>query len=116
MNVEGRSYPVETRYRPIGEPSVLSDEGEDAMQAKEDISVSDAILRAADEITREDPMGDVLVFLPGEREIRDAHLLLERKKYRNTEILPLYARLSVKDQDRVFNPGPQRRIVLTKPR
>ena len=113
VNVEGRSYPVETRYRPIGEPSVLSDEGEDALQAKEDISVSDAILRAADEITREDPMGDVLVFLPGEREIRDAHLLLERKKYRNTEILPLYARLSVKDQDRVFIPGPQRRIVLT---
>ncbi len=113
VNVEGRSYPVETRYRPIGEPSVLSDEGEDTLQAKEDISVSDAILRAADEITREDPMGDVLVFLPGEREIRDAHLLLERKKYRNTEILPLYARLSVKDQDRVFNPGPHRRIVLT---
>ena len=113
VNVEGRSYPVETRYCPIGEPSVLSDEGEDALQAKEDISVSDAILRAADEITREDPVGDVLVFLPGEREIRDAHLLLERKKYRNTEILPLYARLSVKDQDRVFNPGPQRRIVLT---
>jgi len=113
VNVEGRSYPVETRYRPIGEASVLSDESEEVLQAKEDISVSDAILRAADEITREDPLGDVLVFLPGEREIRDAHLLLERKKYRNTEILPLYARLSVKDQDRVFNPGPQRRIVLT---
>ncbi|MGH8050473.1 MAG: ATP-dependent RNA helicase HrpA [Arenimonas sp.] len=113
VNVEGRSYPVETRYRPVGEQQVLSDENEDALQAKEDISVSDAIIRAADEITREDPLGDVLVFLPGEREIRDAHLLLERKKYRNTEILPLYARLSVKDQDRVFNPGPQRRIVLT---
>ena len=113
VNVEGRSYPVETRYRPVGEQAVLSDESEEALQAKEDISVSDAIIRAADEITREDPMGDVLVFLPGEREIRDAHLLLERKKYRNTEILPLYARLSVKDQDRVFNPGPQRRIVLT---
>lgn len=113
VNVEGRSYPVETRYRPVGEQQVLSDEGEDALKDKEDISVSDAIFRAADEITREDPMGDVLVFLPGEREIRDAHQLLERKKYRNTEILPLYARLSVKDQDRVFNPGPQRRIVLT---
>jgi ATP-dependent helicase HrpA len=113
VNVEGRSYPVETRYRPVGEQQVLSDENEEVLQAKEDISVSDAILRAADEITREDSMGDVLVFLPGEREIRDAHLMLERKKYRNTEILPLYARLSVKDQDRVFNPGSQRRIVLT---
>ena len=52
VNVEGRSYPVETRYRPIGESSALSDENEDVLQAREDISVSDAILRAADEITR----------------------------------------------------------------
>ncbi|HEY4561317.1 MAG TPA: DUF3418 domain-containing protein, partial [Lysobacter sp.] len=51
-------------------------------------------------------------FLPGEREIRDAHQALERRKYRHTEVLPLYARLSARDQDRVFNPGPQRRIVL----
>jgi ATP-dependent helicase HrpA len=57
-------------------------------------------------------MGDTLIFLPGEREIRDAHVALERRKYRHTEILPLYARLSARDQDRVFNPGPQRRIVL----
>src|SRR5690606_19194684 len=60
----------------------------------------------------QDPRGDVLVFLPGEREIRDAHQALERRKYRHTEILPLYARLSAREQDRVFNPGPQRRIVL----
>ena len=52
------------------------------------------------------------MFLPGEREIRDAHRALERRRYRHTEILPLYARLSARDQDRVFNPGPQRRIVL----
>jgi ATP-dependent helicase HrpA len=56
--------------------------------------------------------GDVLVFLPGEREIRDAHLLLSRRQYRETEILPLYARLSAADQDRVFKPGPKRRVVL----
>src|SRR5690606_7773565 len=49
---------------------------------------------------------------PGEREIRDAHQALERRKYRHTEVLPLYARLSARDQDRVFHPGPQRRIVL----
>ena len=54
----------------------------------------------------------MLVFLPGEREIRDAHQALERRKYRDTEVLPLYARLSARDQDRVFNPGTQRRIVL----
>src|SRR5690606_12938781 len=56
--------------------------------------------------------GDVLAFFPGEREIRDAHLALSRRRYRETEDLPLYARLSAADQDRVFRPGPQRRIVL----
>src|SRR3546814_10966978 len=76
------------------------------------ISVLDGILAACDEIARERPMGDTLVFLPGEREIRDAHQALEHRKYRHTEVLPLYARLSARDQDRVFNPGPQRRIVL----
>src|SRR6185436_21120711 len=71
-----------------------------------------AIVAAVDEITRHDPLGDALVFLSGEREIRDAHQALERRKYRETEVLPLYARLSVRDQDRVFNPGTKRRIVL----
>ena len=52
------------------------------------------------------------MFLPGEREIRDAHQALERRKYRETEVLPLYARLSARDQDKVFNPGPERRLVL----
>ena len=54
----------------------------------------------------------MLVFLPGEREIRDAHLALDRRKYRETEVLALYARLSASEQDRVFKPGVQRRIVL----
>src|SRR3546814_5171417 len=78
------------------------------------ISVLDGILAACDEIARERPMGDTLVFLPGEREIRDAHQALEHLKYRHTEVLPLYARLSARDQDRVFNPGPQRRIVRSE--
>src|SRR5439155_5330484 len=65
-----------------------------------------------DDITSEDPRGDVLVFLPGEREIRDAHLTLSRRKYRATEVLALYARLSAAEQDRVFKPGTARRIVL----
>ena len=70
------------------------------------------ILAAVDEISHEDPRGDALIFLPGEREIRDLHLALARRKYRSTEVLPLYARLSASEQDRVFKPGPQRRIVL----
>jgi ATP-dependent helicase HrpA len=96
ITVEGRAYPVEIRYRP----------------PEQENSLTERIVAALDEITREDPKGDALVFLPGEREIRDAHLALARRQYRHTEVLPLYARLSVKEQDRVFEPGPARRIVL----
>ncbi len=106
ISVEGRTYPVEVRYR--APESERDGEGEQ----EGDRTVNDAIVAAVDEITRLDARGDVLVFLPGEREIRDAHQSLERRKYRNTEVLPLYARLSNQDQDRVFNPGPNRRIVL----
>jgi ATP-dependent helicase HrpA len=107
VSVEGRGYPVEVRWRPLeGEGDGRSDEGGGGR------TVLDGIVSACDEIARAHPMGDTLIFLPGEREIRDAHLALERRKYRHTEILPLYARLSARDQDRVFNPGPQRRIVL----
>ena len=107
VSVEGRGYPVDVRWRP------LEGEGEDAAQR----SVLEGIVAACDEIMSDRSShgratGDTLVFLPGEREIRDAHLALERRKYRHTEVVPLYARLSAKDQDRVFNPGPQRRIVL----
>ncbi|MDQ2701445.1 MAG: ATP-dependent RNA helicase HrpA [Pseudomonadota bacterium] len=99
VEVEGRGYPVETRY--------LDDAAEE--QGPDHLS---AILAACDDIARGRPTGDALVFLPGEREIRDAHRALEERKYRHTEVLPLYARLSARDQDRVFQPGSQRRIVL----
>jgi ATP-dependent helicase HrpA len=107
VDVEGRGYPVEIRYRPL--------EGEGDSEGER--SLLDGIVAACDEImsdrsTRDAGIGDTLIFLPGEREIRDAHQALERRKYRHTEVLPLYARLSAKDQDRVFHPGPQRRIVL----
>lgn len=106
INVEGRTFPVEVRYRPLEGTAgdSVSDVGER--------SVNDAIVAAIDEITHLDPRGDVLMFLPGEREIRDAHQALDRRKYRQTEVVPLYARLSAADQDRVFNPGPRRRLVL----
>ena len=105
VDVEGRGYPVEVRWRP------LEGEGDEGGER----TVLDGVVAACDEIMSERTMrgtGDTLVFLPGEREIRDAHLALERRKYRHTEVVPLYARLSARDQDRVFNPGPQRRIVL----
>ncbi len=99
IEVEGRSHPVEVRWRPPA--------GRAAAQPSEPIA------KALDEISAENSRGDVLVFLPGEREIRDTHLFLERRGYRHTEIVPLYGRLSAKEQDRVFHPGPARRIVLT---
>jgi len=108
ISVEGRTFPVEVRYRPLeGEGGGDEDGGRDGER-----TVNDAVVAAVDEITRLDPRGDILLFFPGEREIRDAHQALERRKYRETEVLPLYARLSVKDQDAVFNPGSKRRIVL----
>ncbi len=108
ISVEGRTFPVEVRYRPLeGEGGSEVEGGRDGER-----TINDALVAAVDEITRTDPRGDILVFFPGEREIRDAHQALERRKYRETEVLPLYARLSVKDQDMVFNPGSRRRIVL----
>jgi ATP-dependent helicase HrpA len=114
VSVEGRGYPVEVRYRPLeGEgghadaPASEAKGGEGGQR-----TIVDGIVAACDEIQKERGIGDVLIFLPGEREIRDAHQALEKRKYRHTEVLPLYARLSAKDQDRVFHPSPQRRIVL----
>jgi len=98
VDVEGRAYPVEVRWRPPPE--------------RGDTSTAEQVALAIDEITAEDPRGDILVFLPGEREIRDAHLAISRRKYRATEVAALYARLSAQEQDRVFRPGAPRRIVL----
>ncbi len=94
VEVSGRTYPVEVRYRPW--------ESDDQIQA-----ISDAV----DELSLERP-GDILVFLSGEREIRDTADALRRKNLRNTEILPLFARLSTSEQHRVFQPHKGRRIVL----
>ena len=99
VEVSGRSYPVEVRYRPFGE-----DEGDDRDQTQ-------AIVDAVQELVREGP-GDLLVFLSGEREIRDTAEALARLDLPGVELLPLYARLSAAEQHRVFAPHPGRRIVL----
>src|SRR5690606_32307885 len=91
VSVEGRGYPVEMRWRPLdgggGGSAASADDGDG-------LSVTEGIVAACDEIIRGGSGigGDVLVFLPGEREIRDAHRALEGRKYRHTEVLPLYAR------------------------
>ena len=108
VSVEGRTYPVEVRWRSVDD--VAARRGQRAGELQQ--GSADHVAAALDEITHDDPRGDVLIFLPGEREIRDAHLLLSRRQYRETEVLPLYARLSAGDQDRVFKPGNKRRVVL----
>jgi ATP-dependent helicase HrpA len=113
VEVEGRSYPVEVRWRPaLADTDTPAPARPRAAAERGEASLVEQVVAVADEITAEDPRGDVLVFLPGEREIRDLHLALARRQYRATEVLPLYARLSAGDQDRVFKPGAARRIVL----
>lgn len=100
LTVSGRTYPVEIRYRP------LEDEDE-----TDDKSLMNAISDACDELCREGP-GDILVFLPGEREIREAAETLSYSQPPTTEILPLFSRLSAAEQEKVFKPAEKRRIVL----
>jgi ATP-dependent helicase HrpA len=94
VEVSGRTYPVEVRYRPVDDP---------------DRDQEDAIADACEELLREGP-GDVLVFLSGEREIRDTADVLRGRL--DVEVLPLYARLSASEQQRVFKPHARRRVVL----
>ncbi len=101
IEVSGRTYPVEVRYRPVVE------DGDDT-----DRDQLDAIFDAVDELCDEGE-GDILIFMNGEREIRDTADALEKRKLRNTEILPLYARLSAGEQNRVFQSHSGRRIVLS---
>ena len=107
IEVSGRMYPVDVRYRPLGSGDEEADDEE---------ALEEAIVSAAEDLWREGP-GDILVFLPGEREIRETGDLLRRSLARRpyahaVEILPLYARLSVGEQQRVFAPSSGRRIVL----
>ncbi|WP_144939091.1 ATP-dependent RNA helicase HrpA [Pseudomonas alabamensis] len=112
IEVSGRTYPVETWYRPL-----TSEQDEEGNPVEDDLTVDQAILATLDEIAdherreRKSP-GDVLVFLPGEREIRDAAEMLRKAQLRHTEILPLYARLSPAEQQRIFQSHAGRRVVL----
>ncbi|WP_461014317.1 ATP-dependent RNA helicase HrpA [Streptomyces daliensis] len=101
VEVSGRTYPVEVRYRPLLEEDSESPDRDQVT----------AICDAVDELRREAP-GDILVFLSGEREIRDTADALQKKQLPGTEVLPLYARLSHAEQHRVFQRHSGRRIVL----
>ena len=102
VDVEGRSFPIEVRYRPLHE--------EDA----EAPSLPEAVAAALDELDRDGNgiEGDALVFLPGEKQISECRDLLGRSPARDWDVLPLYARLSAAEQDRIFAPHARRRVVL----
>jgi ATP-dependent helicase HrpA len=119
VEVSGRTYPVEIRYRPLApEPAGSGNEDDEPDDPHEPRDQTDAILDAVRELGRE-RQGDVLVFLSGEREIRDTtDALRSARDLRGLEVLPLYARLPVAEQQRVFEPtgssksGASRRVVL----
>ncbi|MEO5362402.1 MAG: ATP-dependent RNA helicase HrpA [Magnetococcus sp. DMHC-8] len=104
LEIQGRTFPVETRYRPLRD---REDEGEN-----EEKDLEQGVLDAVHELYTLGPSGDILVFLPGEREIREVGDLLRKQSLPHTDILPLFARLSMADQHRIFYPGGRRRIIL----
>ncbi|MDQ2636398.1 MAG: ATP-dependent RNA helicase HrpA, partial [Actinomycetota bacterium] len=115
VEVSGRTYPVEIRYRPLEVPVATEDTDDPDDPDHEVVRTevrdrTEAIVDAIAELEAEPP-GDILVFLSGEREIRDTAEVL-RGLLRDTEVLPLYARLPTADQQRVFAPHPGRRVVL----
>ena len=98
IKVSGRTYPVEVRYRPI-----VEEDDQDQLQG---------ILNAVDELQAEG-RGDILIFMNGEREIRDTAEALQKQNLKHTEILPLFARLSAQEQNKIFHPSGLNRIVLS---
>lgn len=110
IEVSGRTYPVEIRYRPLDEEDYLGDD-----EIEDDHDPTDGVLDAIKELSKEAP-GDILIFFSGEREIRDTKDAIEamvaKSPRLNYEVLPLYARLSLAEQHRVFSPGSRPRIVL----
>lgn len=97
IEVSGRTYPVEVRYRPV-----VEEDDQDQLQG---------ILNAVDELQAEG-RGDILIFMNGEREIRDTTEALQKQNLKHTEILPLFARLSAQEQNKIFHPSGLNRIVL----
>jgi ATP-dependent helicase HrpA len=97
IEVSGRTYPVDVLYRPPRD---------------DEADLADTVANTVNEIAEMDPRNDMLVFLPGEREIREAMGEIEKRALPHTQVLPLYARLSASEQQRVFQRMPRRRVVL----
>src|SRR5580692_9272011 len=102
IDVEGTSHPVEVRYRPLAAAD------EDAAE----LSLPEGIVAAVRELGGQDPRGDILVFLPGEKHIREAAQALQRARLAHLEVLPLYARLTAQQQEQIFAAHATRRVIL----
>ena len=103
VEVSGRLYPVETRYLPLDE--WLEESGE--------VTFLDAVSKAIESIVNENRPGDILVFLPGEKDIREVRAILEKTGVPGIEVLPLFGRLTAGEQDRIFSPSRQRKVILS---
>ena len=112
IEVSGRTYPVEMRYRPLNDNG--SDDNEQDENTNDGNDIISGILNAVDEFSQlaSDSLGDILIFLNGEREIRDTAAALNKANLRHTQILPLYSRLTVSEQNLIFKPHSGRNIVL----
>ncbi|MBD3612601.1 MAG: ATP-dependent RNA helicase HrpA, partial [Hydrogenovibrio crunogenus] len=106
IEVSGRTYPVEVRYNPL--VKIEDDEGNEFEQ-----DIPTAIVYALEELSEIDPFGDVLVFQVGERDIKETAEVLRKQNLKNTEIVPLYARLSMAEQNKVFQTSQKRRVILS---
>ncbi len=105
IEVSGRTYPVEVRYRPL---EVLEDDAGNRFEPTQ----TEGILAALEELAEADPFGDVLVFLVGEREIKETAEAIRKQGLRHTEVLPLFARQSATEQQKIFQPNPHKRRVI----
>ena len=113
IEVSGRTYPVDVWYRPLA-----AEADEDGNRVEDDLSIDQGILAALRELGQHERAtgkapGDALIFLPGEREIRDTADFLRKANLKHTEILPLYARLSVAEQQKIFSRHAGRRVILS---
>ncbi len=106
VEVSGRTFPVELRYRPLAS---YEDDAGNLIEQDVTTGIADAI----DELSNEDPFGDVLVFQVGERDIKETAEVLRKRNLKNTEIIPLYARLAMSDQQKIFQTSQKRRIILS---
>jgi ATP-dependent helicase HrpA len=112
LKVEGRTFPVEVIYAPLDALGSDAAEG-DAQEAKaEALHYIDGAVEAVERIVRESPAGDILVFMPSERDIRETSDLLTGRRLRDCELVPLFGRLSNAEQQRVFAPTQRRKIVV----